>query len=134
MKQGIWSNGDWDKNTEVKTTTLDVLVTTYGIPDFIKIDTEGSEYDIICGLNRPFTALSFEYHIWDFQKVQRIFNSAILSPEEYEYNLSKDETFEFRFTNWTTREEILAYMDPYVNGKTKIEINEDYGDIYVRHK
>lgn len=37
----------------VQTVTIDALIDSYGVPDFVKIDVEGFEDDIINGLTRP---------------------------------------------------------------------------------
>ena len=41
-------------------TTLDALIAEHGLPDFIKIDTEGHEAAVLQGLSAPVPALSFE--------------------------------------------------------------------------
>jgi len=45
----------------VPVTTLDALIERFGRPDFIKIDVEGSELDVLRGLSHPVPLLSFEY-------------------------------------------------------------------------
>ncbi len=44
----------------IPTSTLDVLITQYGMPDFIKIDVEGNEWKALQGLSQPVFLLSFE--------------------------------------------------------------------------
>ena len=50
----------WEEKVEVKVTTLDDLIGTYGIPDFCKIDIEGYEEIALTSLSHPIPALSFE--------------------------------------------------------------------------
>ena len=42
-------------------TTLDDLIARHGMPAFAKIDVEGFEAEVLAGLTRPITALSFEF-------------------------------------------------------------------------
>ncbi len=51
----------------VNTTTLDALITKYGQPDFIKIDVEGHEMEVLEGLSQVVSMISFEANLPDFQ-------------------------------------------------------------------
>jgi FkbM family methyltransferase len=53
----------WNYPTEVETTTLDQIIEEYGIPDYVKIDVEGYEYEVLSSLTRvlPETLFSFEW-------------------------------------------------------------------------
>jgi len=44
-----------------KTISIDKLIEDYGIPDFIKIDVEGGEYDCITSLTQKIKLISFEW-------------------------------------------------------------------------
>lgn len=50
----------WNKEIEVKQTTIDIMVENFGIPDFIKIDTEGYELEVIKGMTKKYCPLIFE--------------------------------------------------------------------------
>lgn len=52
----------WPNSTVVKTTTLDALISIYGIPDLIKIDVEGYEYVVLKGLTSKQKKICFEWH------------------------------------------------------------------------
>jgi len=55
--------GNWREQIIVQTTTLDSIIEQYGIPDFIKIDVEGHEYEVFCGLTKLLdnTLFGFEW-------------------------------------------------------------------------
>jgi FkbM family methyltransferase len=53
----------WDTQVEVETTTLDNVIEEYGIPDYVKIDVEGYEYEVLSSLTKflPDTLFAFEW-------------------------------------------------------------------------
>lgn len=76
----------------VATTTLDALIEQYGVPQFIKIDTEGSEEAVLNGLSHPIPVISFETLLPEYateltnclQRIETISKAAT-------YNLALDE-------------------------------------------
>ena len=54
---GGWSN----LPIHVKTITIDTLIKIYGEPDFIKIDVEGYELEVLKGLTKKVNTICFEF-------------------------------------------------------------------------
>ena len=54
---------NWDTHVQVETVTLDSIVEEYGEPDYIKIDVEGHEFEVLTSFTKllPRTLLSFEW-------------------------------------------------------------------------
>jgi len=72
-----WDPGDWDSSRVRKVTvecrTLDTLAGEYSLPDFVKVDTEGHELDVLRGapgvLRRQMTAWLIEFHNPELHKL-----------------------------------------------------------------
>ena len=60
-KTGRFSNSNWDKKIMVDVTTLDDLIIKFGEPNYIKIDVEGFEHEVILGLTKKSGIISFEF-------------------------------------------------------------------------
>lgn len=52
----------WNYKTKVQSITLDKLIDTYGVPDYIKIDVEGYERSVMQGLTHKAGIIAFEWH------------------------------------------------------------------------
>ena len=59
---------------KVQSTTLDLIIAQFGIPDYIKIDVEGFEYEVLKGLTQKVGMIAFEFveeidtMVWDCMK------------------------------------------------------------------
>lgn len=136
VKKERFRSYSWEKSIDVNTLTLDFLVETYGIPNFIKIDVEGFEVSVIKGLSHPVKYISFEYtpelHI-NAEKCIEILDSLY----EYEYGFSYGESLEL-YTGWMKSDDIKLWLIENVSITEEGIIKKDsngnfiFGDIYAR--
>ena len=58
------NGGRWDNFAviEVNVVTLDSLIDEFGTPDYVKIDVEGFDLEVLRGLSRPIDLISFEFN------------------------------------------------------------------------
>jgi FkbM family methyltransferase len=113
---------EWTGTLPVIQYSLDHLIRLYGRPEFIKIDVEGYEAEVLRELSTPVRALSFEFVPERLEEAAECIKKLqLLGMKKFNYSL--EETREFGF-EWTSGDEILFLLQ-LVNPKT-------YGDIYAR--
>lgn len=115
---------DWDERVTVPQVTLDELISFHGTPDFLKIDVEGMEPDVLEGLSRPVRSLSFEFVPAHKAAALRCLDR-LDALGDYRCNVSLGETMAMEWPAWRTSGELRAWLagrDPH--GAS--------GDIYAR--
>lgn len=120
-----WEGQTWDRTAEVVVTTLDALIAAHGLPDFVKIDVEGHEAEVLAGLTQAPPALSFE--ITTIQRgpaLAALDRVAALGP--YRFNLALGETHTLTLPDWISAQDMVEVLRALPH-----EANS--GDIYARH-
>jgi len=119
-----FSGVQWNRPIEIETITLDLLIQKFGIPSFIKIDVEGSEPNVLAGLNYAVRGLSFEYLPSALEHTRKCI-SRLNSIAPYKFNWSYGESYRFAEKFWMTSSEISKALEtPYAQRRA--------GDVYAR--
>lgn len=66
------NSSSWMEPILIKSITLDTMVAEFGTPDYIKIDVEGYEHEVIKGLSQKQNTICFEWHEEFYEDVYKI--------------------------------------------------------------
>jgi FkbM family methyltransferase len=114
----------WDQTTQVPLTTLDHLIAQYGQPTFCKVDTEGFEFEALCGLSAPVQAISFEYMPGAIE-IALACVKRLGQLGDYRFNFAEGESMRLRSSTWLADDEITAWL-------SRLPAEAGSGDIYAR--
>ena len=98
---GRFGAASWLGEHEVEMTTLDAVIAEFGAPDFVKIDVEGYEAQVLAGLSTPLDAGSIEFAAealdTTFVCVERL-----LELDAYEFQFALGERPAMSLSEWTS--------------------------------
>ena len=115
---------EWDRREQVAVRTLDQLIVAHGRPDFVKIDVEAAEADVLSGLSAPVPALSFEVLNTQQARAEQCLDILeALGPHRYRY--SPLESFALEPGGWIDAAEMKALLRSLPPEVTS-------GDVYAR--
>jgi FkbM family methyltransferase len=115
----------WHGTLEVEVTTLDALIAEHGRPDFVKIDVEGFELEVLRGLSQPLPLVSVEHTVWRPEATLAVLDR-LESLGRYEYNYSELETMALSFPDrWLSSAAIREHL-------RQPREQHGYGDVYAR--
>lgn len=107
---------EWDGEEEIRLTTVDDLIAEFGLPAFIKIDTEGLEDKVLAGLSQPVEQLLFEVHAPLPDVARRAFER-LAALGSYEYRVMERQSWVF---------------GPPLTAATILADLPSYGDVHAR--
>jgi FkbM family methyltransferase len=133
VKEDRFQNYNWDREEEINTITLDSLISEYGNPNFIKIDVEGFELNVLKGLSTPVKCISFEYTPELHYKSMMCIDYLESISTNYLYNFSLGESLEFSFVKWIDKTTLDFWLKQNVLNQKDSNNNLLFGDIYAKH-
>lgn len=121
----------WKNRFMVPVTTLDNMITKYGVPQFCKIDVENFEYKVLAGLSQSINALSFEIHSEALDKCLRCLER--LQKLGYKrFNFVFGEWTKSLCADWVSAEQLFTELQKAVEQNYGGEKCGMWGDVYAR--
>ena len=119
----IFPDSTWNDYQEVTVDTLDDMIMKYGLPDYIKIDVEGYELEVLSGLNYKVPIISFEFTPNEINKVESCLSLLNNNSNKYQYNFTLGENLDFQLEEPLPKDDFLT--------SPKLRKVNSFGDIYA---
>lgn len=126
-KKERFTDFNWDNQRIVRTDTIENMIIRYGRPDFIKIDVEGYELNVLKGLKSSINMISVEFNpelckntIDSIEYIDKLNNNKTL----FNYGYRNDE--HFKYNEWQTKESIIQYL------RSVNDFKFEFGDVYCK--
>ena len=124
-KKERFSEFSWNRSVEVKTNTLDSIISQYGLPSFCKIDVEGGEVAVLKGLTKSIQSIAFEFTPELCDNAEDCIRRLIEINDKYRFNYSYGESMIFKYDDVIDAKTILTYL------KSIDDYKVTFGDVYA---
>jgi FkbM family methyltransferase len=110
--QGRFAGYTWGEPVNCLSTTIADLVAAYGSPDYLKIDVEGHEYSVLCGLPSPCEVplISFEWSS-EFRDEAFACVGRLLAQGYQEFAIQFEDAGVLPPSNWLTVDQLALAFD-----------------------
>lgn len=112
----------WNRSENVPLITLDYLLKEHGTPAFCKIDVEGWEIEVLCGLSTPIPLLSFEFTGKCFRPELIKCLEKLATIGNYRFNFSQGENWKLLMQRWESSTSLVESLD-------ELKDSDFWGDI-----
>jgi FkbM family methyltransferase len=128
VKKERFSGYNWGEKIDINIDTLDNMILKHGKPNYIKIDVEGYELNVLQGLTTPIDIISVEFTPELCQSSVDCVNYIESINGECVYNYGYREDLDFKFDTWLNKQDLLSYIESVK------DFSFEFGDIYVKIK
>ncbi|MDO9000763.1 MAG: FkbM family methyltransferase [Bacteroidota bacterium] len=118
-KSDRFNGEDWNKTETISVTTIDNIIKENFCPDYIKIDVEGFELDVLKGLSHSVEYISFEITLPEMKQTAIDCVNEIGRIGNYLYSIPEAEKV-IDIKNWQTKTEIILYLESLSQNSEKI--------------
>lgn len=125
-ESGRFSSFEWSGKQHVGITTLDRAIREFGTPDFIKIDVEGYELEVLSGLTHPIRCISIEFAAETIEKTYKCIEY-LSSLSEVTFQYSTGESMKFDLPIWVPAQEMKRYL-----AEISKQNEMAWGDVYIK--
>lgn len=115
----------WSRTEETPVTTLDALIAAHGRPDYVKIDVEGFEAEVLAGLSGPVPLVSIEVIPGLVPRSESALDR-LCALGFYRFNVARGEDGAFLFPDWIGRDRLVGWLSALPPGDKPC-------DVYARH-
>ena len=114
-KSNRFSGEDWDRTETISVTTLDLIIAENFKPDYIKIDVEGYELEVLKGLNTPINYISFEITLPEMKQTAIDCVNEVARIGNYVYTIPSEDKI-INTKNWYSSSQIISQLESLSQG------------------